>query len=228
MASDTTRSAPTGGAADTTPSAKPHRTPSAPSAAADAVLAFANTHADAGGRQERFADAEGLARWLTDNGLPDAAADVSEADAAAVRELRDALVTVLLGHSADPRTSEQALTRAEHLLRRAAARYPLAAVLDRYGARLVPGHDGLPGVLAGILASAAELALTGAWQRLKACRNPPCHFAFYDRSRNTSGAYCTTTCSSQVAMRNYRNRHRAGAATPGNAGDAAPEATPRQ
>jgi predicted RNA-binding Zn ribbon-like protein len=37
--------------------------------------------------------------------------------------------------------------------------------------------------LGSVLAAMTELALTGAWNRFKACRN--CHFAFYDRSRNT-------------------------------------------
>jgi predicted RNA-binding Zn ribbon-like protein len=66
-----------------------------------------------------------------------------------------------------------------------------------------------------------ELALTGTWSRIKACRN--CHFGFYDRSRNTSGAYCSNTCSTQVGMRNYRQRHRAtpGTPPPSGSGEAA-------
>jgi predicted RNA-binding Zn ribbon-like protein len=186
----------------------PHtKQPLPPAASVETVLGFANTHADRFGRPERFADAAGLSAWLTENGLAEAAADVTAADAGAVRELRDALVAVLLGHSDDPRTSAKILDEAEDLLRRTAVRYPLVTVVDRSGARLVPAHRGLPGALGGVLAAMTELALTGAWNRFKACRN--CHFAFYDRSRNTSGAYCSSTCSSQVGMRNYRQRHRA-------------------
>lgn len=175
----------------------------------ETVLGFANTHASAFDRPERFADAVGLSDWLTEHDFTEAATDVTAADAVAVRELRDALVTVLLGHSDDPHTSVAALEAAEELLRRTALRHPLVTVVDRSGAHLVPAQRGLSGALGSILAAMTELALTGSWHRLKACRNPRCHFAFYDHSRNTSGAYCGTTCSTQVAMRNYRERRRA-------------------
>ncbi|MGW5498749.1 CGNR zinc finger domain-containing protein [Streptomyces olivaceoviridis] len=218
MAKDTVSTTPSDGVTSIATTAEPVKVTAprkqlltSPDATVDAVLAFANTHADGGSRVERFTDADGLSAWLIENGLTEAAADVSAADVGAVRELRDAVVTVLLGHSADPGTSDTALGEAENHLRRAAVRYPVTAVVDRHGARLVPAQRGLPGALAGILAAIAELALTGTWNRLKACRNQPCHFAFYDRSRNTSAAYCSTGCSAQVAMRNYRKRRRTAA-----------------
>jgi predicted RNA-binding Zn ribbon-like protein len=62
------------------------------------------------------------------------------------------------------------------------------------------------GAFAGVLAAATELALSGQWARIKACRNEPCHFAFFDRSKNTSAGYCSTQCSSQASMRAYRAR----------------------
>lgn len=175
----------------------------------DLVLAFANTHADGGGRAERFADLDGLRAWLRENGLDEAAEDASAADVDGVRHLRDALVTVLLGHARDPATGEDALVTAEDDVRRAAERHPLLAAVDRDGARLTPAQRGLPGAVGLVLAAITELAMTGSWRRVKACRNPPCHFAFFDRSRNTSGAYCSTACSSQVAMRAYRLRRSA-------------------
>lgn len=195
------------------------RQPSPPAAGVELVLGFANTHADRFGRPERFADAAELSAWLTEHGFADAAADVTAADAGAVRELRDAVVAVLLGHSEDPHTSAETLEEAEELLRRTAVRHPLVTVVGRSGAHLVPAHRGLPGALAAVLAAMTELALTGAWLRFKACRNQGCHFAFYDRSRNTSGAYCSSTCSTQVAMRSYRRRHRTSATETSGAGE---------
>ncbi|MFC5063397.1 CGNR zinc finger domain-containing protein [Actinomycetospora atypica] len=177
-----------------------------PSGSPDLVLAFANTHADGGGRPERFADVDGLRAWLRENGLDEAADDASPADVDGVRHLRDAVVTVLLGHSHDPATDDATVAAAEDDVRRVAARHPLVTSVDRDGARLAPAQPGLPGALGLVLAAMTELALTGSWSRVKACRNPPCHFAFLDRSRNTSGAYCSTACSSQVAMRAYRRR----------------------
>ncbi|MFC5264617.1 CGNR zinc finger domain-containing protein [Kribbella qitaiheensis] len=191
------------------------RTKQPPPSAAEVeiVLGFANTHADRFGRSERFADADGLSDWLAEHGFAEAAADVTDADAGAVRELRDALVAILLGHSDDPHSSAKTLVEAEGLLRRTGGRYPLVTVVDRSGAHLVPAQRGLPGALGSVLAAMTELALTGAWNRCKACRNQRCHFAFYDRSRNTSGAYCSSTCSTQVGMRNYRQRRNTTAAS---------------
>ncbi|HEY6494072.1 MAG TPA: CGNR zinc finger domain-containing protein [Trebonia sp.] len=194
--------------------------PSPSTGSVEAVLDFTNTHADRFGRIERFGDAAGLSAWLADSGFAEAADDVTSADAVAVRELRDAVIAILLGHSGDAGTSAQILDEAEDLLRRTAVRYPLVALVGHSGARLVPAHRGLPGVLGGIFAAMAELALTGAWNRFKACRN--CRFVFYDRSRNTSGAYCSNTCSTQVGMRNYRQRHRAVAAETAAVGETEP------
>ena len=76
--------------------------------ALELVLAFANTHADAGDRVERFTDAEGLTGWLGDVAWSGAepARTVTDSDVVEARELRDALVTVLLSHSNDPATSD--------------------------------------------------------------------------------------------------------------------------
>ncbi|MFD8075442.1 CGNR zinc finger domain-containing protein [Streptomyces sp. NPDC059718] len=182
--------------------------PAPPAGDAQLVLDFTNSHADRFGRPERFADAAGLADWLAERGFADAATDVTAADAASARGLRDAVITLLLGHADDPHTSTQALAEAEEQLRRTATRHPLVTVIHGSGARLAPAQQGLPAALATVLAAIAHLALAGSWQRLKACRNPGCHFTFYDRSRNTSGAYCSNTCSTQVAMRSYRRRQR--------------------
>ena len=69
-------------------------------------------------------------------------------------------------------------------------------------------QPGVAGALGTILAAVAELAQGGGWDRLKACRNPPCHLGFYDRSRNASGLYCSAGCGAQVSMRAYRERRR--------------------
>lgn len=176
--------------------------------ALELVLAFANTHADGGDRVERFTDAEGLTTWLTEVswGGAEPARTVTDSDVVEARELRDALVTVLLSHSSDPSTSEPEVRSAEAILERAGDRSPVAVRLSGAEARLGPGCTGVAGAFAGVLAAATELALSGQWARIKACRNEPCHFAFFDRSKNTSAGYCSTQCSSQASMRAYRAR----------------------
>jgi predicted RNA-binding Zn ribbon-like protein len=176
--------------------------------AADLVIAFANTHADAGGRSERFADAAGVAGWWAEV-APDAPSiAVTDAGAAAVREIRDALVTVLLAHAGDPSLGAETIAAAEARLRQAASRSPIVAAVDRDGVRLEPAQDGVPGLLGHVLAATTRLALSGSWNRIKACRNAPCHLAFHDTTRNHSRVFCGATCSTQVGMRAYRKRRR--------------------
>jgi predicted RNA-binding Zn ribbon-like protein len=38
----------------------------------------------------------------------------------------------------------------------------------------------------------------------------PCHVSFLDKTRNSAGLYCSAACSSQVSMRSYRQRQKAG------------------
>jgi predicted RNA-binding Zn ribbon-like protein len=176
--------------------------------AADLVLAFVNTRADAGGRQELFGGAEAFAEWLVGHHQFAAPSTVTDADAATARELRDALVTVMLAHSGDKDTSVEDLLRAEAHLARAGMLYPLASVISGRDVRLISPQDGTAHVFGTVLAAVSEFAQRGDWGRLKACRNPPCHFGFFDRTRNGSALYCSSACSAQVAMRRYRERQR--------------------
>ncbi|MFE4551796.1 CGNR zinc finger domain-containing protein [Streptomyces sp. NPDC056785] len=188
---------------------KAERSPLEPPDGVDLVLEFVNTHADAGGRVERFEDAGALARWLSGNGFPVEDGQVTSADAAAARELRDALVTLLLAHSGDETLDAEALRLAEGHVQRVATRYPLVPVIRADGASLLPQQAGVPGAFGSVLATVTLLAQSGAWTRLKACRNQPCHFGFFDRTRNGSAFYCGSACGSQVSMRAYRQRKKA-------------------
>jgi predicted RNA-binding Zn ribbon-like protein len=180
------------------------------------VLALADTHGD-GGRPERLADGRGLLEWLEEVSWLGAASgepQITEADAAEARELRDALIVVLLANARDPHTHSEQVRAAEALLRRAGERYPLAFAVDGGQIRLRAARSGLAGAFGQVLASIAALSLSGEWSRVKACRNEPCHRAFIDHSRNTSAVYCGPQCGSQVSMRAHRARRRAATAEP--------------
>ncbi|MCI2419528.1 ABATE domain-containing protein [Saccharopolyspora sp. K220] len=174
----------------------------------DLLLRFVNTRADAGGRTEQFGDAAGFNAWLAQSGLEAGEPIASAADAASARELRDALVTVMLAHSGDESLPAAAVDAAEQHLRRIAARYPLVPVITVDGAELISEQTGVPGVFGTVLAAVTEFAQRGDWGRVKACRNPPCHFGFFDRTRNASGAFCSSGCRSQASMRAYRQRRK--------------------
>jgi predicted RNA-binding Zn ribbon-like protein len=148
----------------------------------------------------------GLVDWLAQfAGEP----PVDEADVVAARELRAALLTLLRAHSGCV-TDDTELAGAEAYLRRIAVRHPLVAQITAEGSALAPAHTGVLGAFGALLAAVTELAYRGRWQRVKVCKNVACHEAFFDKTRNSSGLYCSAACSSQVAMRAYRSRQRAG------------------
>ncbi len=173
-------------------------------------MRFVNTRADGAGRVERFASAKDFETWATEEGLLDATAIVSDSDASAARELRDALVTVFLAHSQTPGVNDDEVNDAHRYLRHAGMRYPLAALITTQGAQLLPAAAGVSRALGMILARVTMLAQQGDWTRIKACSNPPCHAGFVDRTRNRSARYCSPGCGSQVSMRAFRQRQRRG------------------
>ncbi|MFD7027258.1 CGNR zinc finger domain-containing protein [Streptomyces sp. NPDC059917] len=182
--------------------------------AVDTVLAFVNTRADGSGRRELFGDGESFAAWRAEYDEFGGETTATDADAAAARELRDALVTVLLAHSGDEESLGEPLQRAERHLRRAGSLYPLATVITADGVELTSPQAGVERVFGTVLAAVTTFAQSGDWGRIKACRNPPCHFGFFDRTRNGGGLYCSPGCGSQVSMRNYRQRQRQGSQAP--------------
>lgn len=176
--------------------------------AADLVLQFVNTRPDGAGGVELFGTASGFADWAMRHELLEADTVVTDSDAVAARELRDALVTVLLTHAGASDLPSDEIAEAQRYLRHAGVRYPLAAIVSADTAQLVAGSVGATGVLGAILASVTETAMSGDWTRIKACCNPPCHFGFVDRTRNRAARYCSPGCGSQVSMRALRQRRK--------------------
>jgi predicted RNA-binding Zn ribbon-like protein len=179
-------------------------------AAADLVLGFVNTRPTGNGEPERLTDAPGLRRWIHEAGLGGHEnLLVTDADAAVARELRAALAALMLGHVGVDE-HEGALADAEDHLRRAAALYPLVAVVTGGGCELLPSQRGVPGVFGSLFAAMSQVTASGLWPRMKMCRNLPCHVSFLDKTRNSAGLYCSAACSSQVSMRSFRQRQKAG------------------
>ena len=62
--------------------------------------------------------------------------------------------------------------------------------------------------LLGLLLVIRDAQRDGTWQRLKACSNPDCRWAFYDRSHSRAGAWCDmATCGNRIKNRRLRQRH---------------------
>ncbi len=80
-------------------------------------------------------------------------------------------------------------------------------------ADLHPRGQGWRVLVGQILIEVLEAQRADTWRRLKACRNDRCAVAFYDRSRNNSGAWHDVrVCGNAVNLRASRARRRAATA----------------
>jgi predicted RNA-binding Zn ribbon-like protein len=170
------------------------------------VLDFINTHDHQGRLPDRLSTAAGLEEWLGSLVPPVIDETLGAVDAVEAREIRDALITVLLGHGDADSITDDEIAEARRALNRAALRFPLQARFTDNGVALVSAQPALAGVLGTVLAEVAELSQSGGWVKVKACRN--CHHGFIDSSRNLSATFCSTQCKSQAGMRAYRSRQR--------------------
>ena len=74
-------------------------------------------------------------------------------------------------------------------------------------AEFEPDATGVDGALARLLAIVAEARVEGEWERLKACADHSCQWAFYDKSKNRSKKWCRMeVCGNVAKARSYRAR----------------------
>jgi predicted RNA-binding Zn ribbon-like protein len=163
------------------------------------VQAFVNT-VDAEHGPDLFDDPGGLAEWLGRQGRE---ADVGPDDAAAAREVREALRSLLHANNGAPPDPG-----AEAVLDRAARRSRLEPAFG--AAALVPRAGGVDAAIGHVLAAAFAAMLDGSWRRLKACPREVCGWAFYDRSSNASATWCSMrVCGGREKAGAYYRRRRA-------------------
>ena len=171
-----------------------------------AVQALVNT-IDLEDNDDQLDSPEALRRFLAAQGLLDASQPVGQADLDLALELREALRAMLRvnhGEALDPAALE--------VVNRATAGIPLQVAFDDHGHPVLgPASQGCRGALAALLAGVAKASAQGTWERLKACSADSCQWAFYDRSKNRSGRWCSMqTCGNRTKTRTYRSRRRTG------------------
>ncbi len=179
------------------------------------VRAFVNT-ADLEQQEDEIGSTTALAGWLAEHGLADTDARVSRADVERAIELREALRAVLLAHNAGPPAPAVVCETLDGAARRARVRLHFGAGA---AATLAPEARGVDAALGRLLAIVHGAIAQGTWTRLKACREHTCEWAFYDHTKNRSGAWCTMrVCGNRAKARAFRERHAATAAL-ADAGD---------
>jgi predicted RNA-binding Zn ribbon-like protein len=150
---------------------------------------------------DRIETADKAQAWLRQKRLLGSRDRISEADAARLREFREALRALAVanhGHEPDAAAAE--------VIRSASRRAQLRVTVDAGGQTgLEPTPRGVDGAIATLLGILHEAQLTGDWSRLKGCRQ--CEYAFFDRSKNRSAAWCSMSiCGNRTKNRAYYRR----------------------
>lgn len=173
----------------------------------DSLIKFVNTHPNAE-QGEVLDSGAALTAWLIEHDLAKHDLRASDADAACARGMRDALGAILVHRAGPLDGDDQDVAAAESVLREWAVAHPVRVSVGLHGTAISPASDGALDRLAVIVAIVATGGDGSWWHRLKACRNPVCHGAFFDLSRNTSRAFDSSTCSTRIGMRAHRARKR--------------------
>jgi predicted RNA-binding Zn ribbon-like protein len=168
---------------------------------------FINSHNhDFPAEWDRIGTAQAAQRWLRAKRLVAPGDRISAADAARLRELREALRALVLAHH-----GERPDARAVEVLRTLAGEARLSVAIDDAGrTALEPARRGVDAAVATLLGILHEAQLEGDWPRLKGCRR--CGYAFFDRSKNRSAAWCAMSiCGNRTKNRAYYRRRHASA-----------------
>jgi predicted RNA-binding Zn ribbon-like protein len=154
---------------------------------------------------EELHSPEALLAWMAERGLTRPGGTATHAELERALAVREGLRAVLGAHNGTP-PSEQEVAALED----AAGHASLRATFRDETPALEPVCGGVDAGLARLMAIVTSAAADGSWQRLKACADDGCRWAFYDHSRNRSGRWCSmATCGNQQKARAYRERTRA-------------------
>ena len=148
-------------------------------------------------------DVEEATVRLAERGLLEGSERLGEAERLRLVKFREGLRELLLVHNGLARGDAAALN---YVVSSAALRVRFKP--DGRPA-LEPGTEGglVERIVGSLLAEVVLADAEGRWERLKACRNEGCLWAFYDASKNRSGSWCNMDiCGARHKMRAYRER----------------------
>ena len=166
------------------------------------VRRFVNTRDIEEGSDE-LESPDALLTCLAGMGVLDDEATADEKDLERALALREGIRALLLANN-----GEEIETARIRELNRATESVCLTVRFDHDGgARLRPESSGVSAALGRMLAIVVRAMDQGSWGRLKVCPNDTCQWAFYDRSKNRSGKWCTMeVCGNRMKARAFRQR----------------------
>jgi predicted RNA-binding Zn ribbon-like protein len=155
--------------------------------------------------EDELTSPEALSGWFAERGLMDPRDPVTAADLRRAIDVREGLRAVLLQNNG-LRLDEERVERLDRAVGRAAVRVRFAPGRDP---ELVTDANGLDGAIARLMAIVAAAVEHGRWERLKACPREECEWAFFDRSKNRSGRWCSMeACGNISKAKAFRERRR--------------------
>ncbi|SEH78487.1 Putative stress-induced transcription regulator [Mycolicibacterium rutilum] len=156
---------------------------------------------------DRLAHRDDARPWLHEQGLLGAADDVNDDDLRFLREVREAFRAMVVSNAGGPAPTAAALAPLRAVAAAGAAHAELG---DDGQVRLGATGDSLRDRVVELLLAVRDAQRDGTWPLLKACANEECLWAFYDRSRNHGGTWCSmSTCGNKLKNREFRARRRA-------------------
>jgi predicted RNA-binding Zn ribbon-like protein len=167
------------------------------------LQSFVNTwEADTG--TDVLGDPVAARLWLGEAGLLDSPG-LGEVDLVEARQVRESIRALLVHNGGGEAPDPTALAALRVLAAKGTVR-PLVRAGGIIELGLEQDGGGSAG-LAGLLLIMRDAQHDGSWHRLKACRNPDCRWAYYDRSHAGRGAWCDmAVCGNRIKNRNLRSR----------------------
>jgi predicted RNA-binding Zn ribbon-like protein len=185
-----------------------HEHPKAAPDELDHIRQFVNTY-DVESLEDKIGEPDAAAAWLSERGLLPEAEQLTAEDVRQAHSMREALRKLLLAHNGAPLDPG-----AVDAVNNAAKSAELVVRFDEHGhAALVPVRPGVDGALGRLIAIVFRAMAEGTWERLKACPEDRCEWAFYDWSKNRSATWCDmAVCGNRAKARAYRERRQRGSA----------------
>ena len=146
--------------------------------------------------------AAGLTAWLRERGLLDPATDATEEDVARALQVREVLRAFCLRNNGLDCACDA------RVLNAAAERSGLLLAFEAGGdCSFRPRQPCVDGAIGVLLAEVHRSMLDRSWAKLKACADPTCLWAYYDRSKNGCSRWCNAgLCGNRDKVKRFRER----------------------
>lgn len=167
----------------------------------DVMRLFVNTLDYPAGPDE-LVSLEGAAEWCRRHGLPPPS---NRRELERLQGFREAVRRLLAANNA---AGDQTAAWDGMRPYLASARFSLS-LSPPHVPSLEPAGAGVERTIAILLAIVYDAVSSGTWPRLRACRKDTCRFAYYDRSKNGSRAWCSMAlCGNREKAQRRRTRER--------------------